>query len=689
MSTTPPCPRPEPAEYTEHGRTRIDPFGWLAGSSPEVLAHLTAERAFYDASTAHLRPLSRVLSAEMAARLPAVDSSPRVQRTTRSYYTHFDSGSDHGLFLRESSGRSEVLLDLDRAAAGSSYFEVGLKLVSPDERWLAWSSDTTGDEVYVLRFRDLDTEADLPDIVERSYYGGAWSADSQTFFYTVHDHAYRPHQIWRHRLGASPDQDTLVLSEPDERFELDVWAARTGDLVMIRSQSNTTSECWVIDAHAPESAPRSVGGRRPGVRYTPDHRSAPQQDLLIVTDAGAVEGRLMVAPVPGPEGQDHTTWRPARAEDPSARLERADVFADAVVLSLQSQCEHRLLIVPTEDLSAPGLPVRTTLPGGEVRLASTPRYRTTSVLVCEQAHLVPPVWWAVELQTGHRREVHRQQAPGYDPAAYLTERHQFPSTDQTMVPATVLRHRDTPLDGRAPALLYGYGAYGEVFEPHWDPVLPSLLDRGVVYVHTHVRGGGENGRGWYLDGKLLTKQHTFDDHLAVADGLVAAGLVDASRIATRGLSAGGLLQGAVFSQRPDRWCAVLAEVPFVDVVTTMLDPLTPLTVTEWEEWGDPRVPREHAAMLAWSPYDNLPPAGGRPELLVTGAVHDPRVMVREPAKWVAALRLSDPDWGPRCLFRCETGAGAHTGPSGRFGHLDYEAEVLAWVLDRLAATELR
>jgi oligopeptidase B len=233
-------------------------------------------------------------------------------------------------------------------------------------------------------------------------------------------------------------------------------------------------------------------------------------------------------------------------------------------------------------------------------------------------------------------------------------------------------------------VMYAYGAYESVYpDQEWDPAIPALLDRGVVYVHAHVRGGGEGGRRWWLDGRMEHKQHTFDDHAAVADGLAAAGLVDPTRIATRGLSAGGLLQGAVFSQRPDRWCAVVAEVPFVDVVTTMLDPSIPLTVTEWDEWGDPSRPEDYAWMARYSPYDNLPAGGGRPDLLVTGAVHDARVMVWEPAKWVAALRDSDPDWAPRCLFRVETGAGAHVGPSGRFAHLAYEAEVHAWLLDRL------
>jgi oligopeptidase B len=345
--------------------------------------------------------------------------------------------------------------------------------------------------------------------------------------------------------------------------------------------------------------------------------------------------------------------------------------------------QHRLRIVGHDDLAGDGVVVRSRDRVGFVDLYRNEQYDAAAVTVCDEAHLRPPVWSSVDLLTGHVTEVHRGEAPGLDPDAYVSERRTFPSADGTPVPAVLLRHRDTPLDGSAPALVYAYGAYEAVDEPEWDPALPSLLDRGVVWVHALVRGGGEGGRRWWLDGSMRHKQHTFDDLIAVADGLARERLVDGERIASRGLSAGGLLQGAVFSQRPDRWRAVVAEVPFVDVVTTMLDETIPLTVNEWEEWGDPRVREEFDWMLAYSPYDNLPAPGTRPDLLVTGAVHDPRVMVREPAKWVAALRESDPEWSPRLLFRCETSAGAHVGPSGRIGHLGYEAEVYAWILDRL------
>ncbi|MFN8195131.1 MAG: prolyl oligopeptidase family serine peptidase [Nocardioidaceae bacterium] len=706
MTSTPQPPqaRAEAFAHTEHGVTRPDPYAWMRESdSPEVIAHLVAERAFFDVSCTHLNSLVAALQAEMVSRLAATEVSPRSHRDAFSYYTVHPAGRDYAVLLREdrrsetqrgedSSAlaphdreiRAETMLDVNSLADDSGYLDLGLTAVSPDERLLAWSVDRTGDEVFALRFRDLATGADLAEEVPRTYYGGAWSADSSWFFYTVHDDAYRPFQVWRHRVGSAPTDDVLVLEEPDERFEVTVRATRSGGLVVLVSESNTTSECWVVDAHDVTRGPWSVGGRRAGVRYHAEHRLLPggTGDLLVVTNDDAVEFRLMSAPVPDGADQSSDSWVEARAEDPGDRLERVDAFAAGVVLHLRNGGDHVLRVLAHDDLSGLGRDVRSRFDGGAPYLWDTPRYDSPTFTVVDESYVEPAVWSTVDLTTGERVDVHREEAPGHDPRRYVTERRSFASADGTLVPATIVRHRDTPLDGTAPALVYGYGSYEAVFEPEWDPALPSFLDRGAVFCFAHLRGGGELGRAWYLDGKLARKQHTFDDQVAVADGLAREGLVDPARIATRGLSAGGLLQGAVFSQRPDRWCAVVAEVPFVDVVTTMFDEATPLTITEWEEWGDPRVREEFDWMLAYSPYDNLPPAGGRPDLLVTGALHDPRVMVREPAKWVAALRASDPQWSPRCLFRAETGAGAHVGPSGRFGHLAYEAEVYAWLLDR-------
>lgn len=646
----------------------------------------------------------------MTGRVPRTDRSVSTRYQNFSYYTVLPAGRDYPQLLRDfytgcalsptdpvtnsviadaTGGAGQLVLDVDALRDDSGYLELGVTLVSPDGRLLAYSVDRAGDEVYALRFRDIESGEDLADEVPRSYYGGAWSASSEHFFYTALDDAYRPHEVWRHAVGTPVAEDVLVLAEPDERFELNVRGARSGAAVLLWSESRDTTEAWVLRARDPLAPPRSVGGRRKGVEYHAEHTVLPDgaEVLLLVTNDGAPEFRLARCPVPRDADQDHHAWEPARAEDPGERLERVDAFGTQVVLSFRSEGRHQLRLLPLDAIAARGVLVTPTFEGGTVLVADNAEPDSTTVTVCDQSYVHPPVWSDVDLSTGQRTERHRQAAPGHDPDQYLTEMRTFPSPDGTEVPVTLVRHRDTPLDGSAPALLYGYGAYEYTFEPDWDPALPSLLDRGVVFAHAHVRGGGEGGRRWWLDGRLAHKQHTFTDHVAVADGL--AGLVDGTRLASRGLSAGGLLQGVVLSQHPDRWRAVVAEVPFVDVVTTMFDASVPLTVTEWDEWGDPRRREEFDWLLAYSPYDNLPAAGSRPDLLVTAALHDPRVRVTEPAKWVAALRESDQEWSPRCLFRVETGAGAHAGPSGRLARLAYEAEVYAWLLGRLAATDAR
>lgn len=695
----PPTATPEPFEHTEHGVVRPDPYAWLRRLDGPVLEHLAAEREWYDVTTGHLGPLVRRLRAEMAGRVPATDSSVSWPQHGYSYYTVLPAGREYEQLLRRRHGtgadrdvdsEAELMLDANVLAESGDYLDLGLWEVSPDTRLLAYAVDESGDEYYSLRFRDLVTGEDLDDVVPRSAPVGTWSADSAFFFYVVHDDLWRQHQVWRHRIGTPASADELVLEDPDGQFEVDVETSRTGDLVVISSANRDTSEVWVVDAHRPESPPRSVGGRRRGVEYRAEHvRHADGSDeLLLVTNDGAQEFRLMRCPVPGPDGQDAASWEPLRPEDPAERLQRADAFAGHVVLTSRADGRNRLRVLTLDDLGGEGLVVG---PVSDIASLVLPTDRNVEhdvdvVIVVDESYLMPPVWSTLSLRTGERTELLRKDAPGFDPAAYVGEQRSFPSADGASVRATILRHRTTALDGSAPCVMYAYGAYEEVYpDQEWDPAIPSLLDRGVVYVHAHVRGGGEGGRRWWLDGRLEHKQHTFDDHVAVADGLASAGLVDGSRIATRGLSAGGLLQGAVFSQRPDRWRAVVAEVPFVDVVTTMLDPTIPLTVNEWDEWGDPRRRADFDRMLAYSPYDNPPPAGSRPDLLATGAVHDARVMVWEPAKWVARLRETDPEWGPRCLFRAELGAGAHVGPAGRFAHLGYEAEVYAWLLDRLDA----
>ncbi len=689
-----------PSRLELHGSTRVDDYAWLRNVDDEdVLEHLRAERAFYDAATAHLGPLVRTLTDEMSRRVPPSEMSVRWRRDTFSYYMRTPAGSEYAQLVRSFehpdphpatksvaddslyerfSSPDQILLDPATLAEGSAYVELGVSLVSPDERVLAYSVDRTGDEVYELCFRDLESGADLPDLLPRTYYGGAWSADSSTFFYTVHDEKYRPFQVRRHRLGSSPDTDVVVLEEPDERFELSVRTCRSGDVVVISAESRDTSEVWLVDAHEPDSDPWLVEPRRSGVEYSCEHARTDDGDVLyVVTNDQAVEFRLMVAPLKEP---GRANWREVVPEDPSRRLHSVDAFDGWLVLTYRALSSVVLQVISLN--GGPSYDLTPAPDQGTIRLEHNELYATSEITIAQESYTEPVAWYSVDLATGERRLLHRHDVPTYDAQRYVCERRTFLADDGVEVPVTLVRRRDVPLDGTAPCLMYGYGAYEAIDEPEFHAALSVLLDHGVVYAHAHVRGGGEGGRGWWLGGRMATKQNTFGDHIAVARGL-GQGVVDASRIVTRGLSAGGLLQGAVFTQEPGLWAGVVAEVPFVDVVNTMLDSSIPLTVNEWEEWGDPRKAEEYAWLMGYSPYDNIPAAGGRPPLLATGALHDPRVMVWEPAKWVAALRASDPAWAGECLFRCETGAGAHVGPSGRFAHLRYEAEIYAWVLDRL------
>ncbi len=687
--------------HEAHGVRREDDYAWLrAMDDPEALGYLKAERVYYDRAVAHLQALRGGLVDELTSRTPGAESSVAWRRGGRLYFTQTGEGEEYERLFRVDpvSGREDLLLDPQELATGSAYFELGLIEPSPDGRLLAYSLDRTGDEVYELRFRNLETGADLPDRIERSYYGGAWSADSSTFFYTVQDEVYRPDRVFRHRIGTPADTDPLVLQELDRRFELTVHASRDGGWVVLSSASRDTTEVHLVSAADPQDPPRLVAGRRRGVEYVvepmPGGWDGKGQDLLLlVTDDGAPEFRLMWTGVPAPGGRgDHQDWRPvarAVASDASERLESACVLARHIVLSLRRDSEPFLRVLGrgpgTADGDRTAREVHPGLPCGQVRLWHPEDPAAATVVVVEENLVTAPRWVEIDLASGERRVLKRRETPGVDPTRYVTERLVATAPDGEQVPVTLARPRELEPGQARGCLLYGYGAYESCSWPEFSPVTLALLDRGVCYAVAHVRGGGELGRRWWRDGHLRSKQNTFTDFVAARDAVVAAGWAAPDGVVSRGLSAGGLLQGAVFSQAPERWRAVVAEAPFVDVVTSMSDPAIPLTVGEWDEWGDPvRDGDDFAAMLAYSPYDNPPPPGKRPALLVTGSLNDPRVLVHEPAKWVARLRATDDVGAPApLLLRTELGQGAHTGPSGRYAALGYEAEIIAWVLDQL------
>jgi oligopeptidase B len=642
---------------------------------PELRAYLAAERAYYDRWLESVSDLRDELAAELTGRtIPAEDSVTWTQNS-RTYFTRTVPGQDYEQFCRSPD---EVLLDenllLAQDPAQRGYLALGVREVSPDGRLLAYSVDYDGDELYQLRIRDLDRGTDLPERIEGTQYGLAWSADSRSLLYVVTDAQCRPHEVWRHALGTDPDRDTLVYRETDQRFELSVRATRSGAYVLIEAASRDSTETLVLPAASTDAEPTVLEPRRPGVEYRAEHADAPGPgEFFLVTNVDAVQFRLVAAPADAP---GRARWREVLAAAPDTRLVSCEVFGRYLLIEQRHAAATQLRIM--DRTSGQQRLIEAGGPHVALALAPNQDYRTAAVTVRTESLVEPPSWHDVDLATGRWRERKRQRVPGYDPALYRTERVTAAAPDGTPVPVTIAYRAGRPRDGSGPGLLCGYGAYESCEWPAFDVATPSLLDRGFVYAVAHVRGGGERGRTWWLDGRLDRKRNTFTDFIAAADLLAGQGWAAPGRIVSRGLSAGGLLQGAVFSLAPRRWRAVVAEVPFVDCVTTMLDPTIPLTVNEWDEWGDPRDPAARAYLASYSPYDN-PPAGPRPDLLVTGSLHDPRVLIHEPAKWVARLRATDTA-GSRVLFRPELGAGAHTGPAGRFGHLAYEAEILAFIV---------
>lgn len=684
-SSVPPVAPRRPHVHTEHGVDRPDPYFWMRDKAdPEILPYLRNERAFYDNEVASLRELHDGLATEMVGRVAESDESARWREGRHYYFTRTVSGAEFEQFCRlDDAGSETVLLDENTLLEDSSYVEVGIRYVSPDERFLAYSVDLDGDEVYELRFRDLATLQDLDERVEHSYYGGAWSADAKTFFYVVHDHIYRPYQVWRHELGTDASTDVLVFEESDQQFDLDLWADRAGDYIVIFSASRDTSETHLIDAHHPAQPPRCLAPRRRTIEYLVAHLpGSGGGSLLIVTNDGASEFRLMQAPVGTSSADD---WREVVAEQPDERLHNVEVFRGHVVLQTVRRGRQQLRLLSWEALDTPdplgaSIIVDAGIRGGLITLSHNEEFDADHVMVGVESFVQPLQWQAIDLSTGERTLLRERNIPAYEPANYVIEERWVTARDGEEVPVRLVRHKATALDGSAPLLLWGYGAYESAFWPGFEIGLASLLDRGMVFAHAGIRGGGDMGRRWWLDGRLERKINTFTDFIDVADALAADGTIDGERIVSRGMSAGGLLQGVVYGMRPDRWRAVIAEVPFVDAINSMLDGNMPLTANERDEWGDPRVKEHFDAMMQYSPYENVP-TDGRPDLLVTGALHDPRVMVHEPAKWVARLRETDSGSGGRVLFRAEIGEGGHSGPTGRYAAQAYEAEICAFVLD--------
>ena len=661
-----------------------DAYAWMRDHDlPAMRDYLAAERAYYERETAPTRALQDRLLAEMTARVAPAEDSVTWRRGGFSYFTRVTEGQELEQFCRVTAPGepAQVLLDanllLGDPACTGGYVDLGVREVSPDGRLLAYSVDFTGDELFQLRIRDLATGEDLPDRIDATYYGLAWAADSRSLFYVLTDQQYRPHEVWRHELGTDPARDVRVFREDDERFALIVRATRSGGYVLIETESRNTTETLVIPAAEPLTPPAVLEPRALGTEYRADHAGGPDGgEFYLVTNDGAEEFRLVRAPARAP---GRANWTEVIAGSPDTRLASCHVFGPYLVVEQRHAAAPQLRVV-----HRPSGEQRLIEAGGpqySLVLGTNEDYAADAVTVRTESLIDPPSWHDVDLASGRWGLRKRKDVPGYDPAGYVTQRVTATAADGTVIPVTVACRRDLPQDGSAACLLDGYGAYEDCYWPEFSVATPSLLDRGAVYAVAHIRGGGELGKAWHDDGRMMHKKNTFTDFIASAEFLVAQGYGSKDRLVIEGASAGGLLMGAVLNMRPDLFHAALVNVPFVDVMNTMLDQSLPLTVGEFEEWGNPKEKPAFDYMLTYSPYDNVV-AKNYPDMLVRTSFNDSQVMYWEPAKYVAKMRALRTDHNT-LIFKVNLDPAGHGGASGRYDRLKDAAFNYAYYLTQM------
>jgi len=684
-----------PVERTHHGDTVIDEYAWLADKeNPDTIAFLEAENAYTDAMTNAQGPLRDAIFAEIKGRTKETDLSVPTRKRGWWYYSRTVEGEQYGVHCRRAvladderppmteDGSAlpgeEVLLDENELANGKPFFSLGSFVVSPDGGQLAYSTDHAGDERYTMRFKDLVTGEVAADEISGTYYGAAWSRDGSALFYVTVDDAWRPYRIWRHLMGTPVSEDQIVFEEADERFFAHVWLTRSERFLVISTSSKLTSEDRVLDADDPAGEFHVVVPRRQGVEYGVDHQVTADgtERLLILHNDGAENFELATAPLADPGA-----WTPLVPHRADTRLLGVDAFRDHLVVYFRRDGLTGLRILRadgTEQDVAFGEEIYTVTPGGNPEYAARQfRLGFTSLVTPDSVYDCDTV--TGDLVLLRRRPVLALPDRGeYRASDYEQHREWAVAPDGTRIPISIVCRKGTLRDGSAPFLLNGYGSYEISSDPTFTIPRLSLLDRGFGYAIAHIRGGGELGRHWYDDGRILNKINTFADFVACARHLSAAGWTSPSRLVARGRSAGGLLVGAAVNMAPGAFGAVTAQVPFVDALTSMLDPSLPLTVTEWEEWGDPlHDPAVYAYIKSYSPFENITAEHPYPPILAATSLNDTRVLFTEPAKWIAKLQASA-SGGP-FLLKTEMIAG-HSGRSGRYDAWQEEAMILAWMV---------
>lgn len=683
-----PIAKKQPKLLEIHGDQRIDPYYWLRDrDNPEVIAYLNAENDYTQAQMQHTEALQTQLYDEMLGRIQETDLSVPYRHGNFFYYSRTEAGKAYSIFCRKQGSldaSEQVLLDSNQLAEGEEFFSLGALEVSPNHDILAYSIDTNGSERYTLRFKNLQTNTLFPEALT-DVDSVAWANDSQTLFYIRIDDAHRPFQLWRHHLGADPSTDTLIHEEPDDAFYLQVSRSRSRAYIFLTLESKITSEVRFLDANQPDGEFQMVQPRQHGVEYQVVHhpgRGAGDHDVssgdrfYIVTNENAINFKLMVTSV-ATLSKDH--WQTVIPHRQDVMLNGVSAFANHLVIY---ERERGLPTIRVQDLNTGDItPITFPEPTYEVYSGYMPEFET-EILRFNYTSLITPSSVFDYNMTTHQREL-KKETPvlgGYDRTQYTSQRLMAIAPDGVSVPISLI-YKNGVLNGRnTPLFLTGYGSYGFPYPATFSSNRLSLLDRGIVCAIAHIRGGGEMGRKWYEDGKFLKKKNTFTDFIACAEHLIEQQWTSPDHLVIAGGSAGGLLMGAVLNMRPDLFQGAIASVPFVDVVTTILDPSLPLSVMEWDEWGNPNQPEYYAYMKSYSPYDNVT-AQGYPHLLVTAGLNDPRVAYWEPAKWTAKLRYLKTD-SNRLLLKTNMDAG-HGGASGRYGRLKEIAFDYAFLLDCL------
>lgn len=684
---------------THHGDTVDDPYEWLRDKdSPEVIAHLEAENAYTESRTAHLEPLRERLFQEIKSRVRETDLSVPTRRGDWWYYSRTEEGSQYAIHCRTAAAGDEwtppvlepgapvpgeeVLLDGNIEADGHEFFSLGAFDTSDDATRLLWSTDFEGDELYTVHVRDIATGRTLPDEIPGTS-GAFFTPDGTGILYTTRDEAWRPDTLWLHRIGTDIADDVQLFHEPDEKFWLGAGITRSRRFLVIGVGSSITSEEYLVDLRGDLTAtPRLVWPRTEGVEYSLDHAVVDGEDrLYILHNQDALDFELVSVSADDPQGER----RVVVAHEPGRRLLGMDAFRDFATVEYRSEGLERVALLDYATDALEDVPFDEPLYSAGV--SGNPEWHSPYLRLGYTSFVTPGTVYELDLAT--RELVLRKQVAvlgGYDPLDYGQRREWATASDGTRVPVSLVWKRSfgEPGDGIRPVHLYGYGSYEHSIDPGFSVARLSELDRGVVFAVAHVRGGGEMGRQWYEDGKLLHKRNTFTDFVACAEHLIATGITAPERLVAEGASAGGLLMGAVANLAPETFAGILAGVPFVDALTTILDPSLPLTVIEWDEWGDPlHDPEVYEYMKSYTPYENVRDGARYPRILAVTSLNDSRVLYVEPAKWVARLR----DAGASdVLLKCEMVAG-HGGVSGRYNSWKERAFELAWILEVLGIAE--